>query len=71
MSSEQIKQLLKEEGIYMWQVAKALKVHETSFCKWFREDLTSEQVQQVLSAVETIKQAKSKTNQIEGGNNNE
>ncbi len=55
MSNEQIKTLMRENKIYMWQVAKVLKVHETVFCKWFREPLSQEQIQRVLSAVEEIK----------------
>lgn len=39
----------------MWQVAKKLNVYETSFCKWFREELSEERKQQVLSAIEEIK----------------
>lgn len=55
MSNQEIKALLHNENIYMWQVAKRLNVHETSFCKWFREQLSQEQVQKILSAVEEIK----------------
>lgn len=55
MSNEQIKTLMRENKIYMWQVAKVLEVHETVFCKWFREPLSQEQVQRILSAVEEIK----------------
>lgn len=55
MNNEQIKDLMKENGIYMWQVAKKLNVYETSFCKWFREELSEERKQQVLSAIEEIK----------------
>ena len=55
MSNKDIKELLHRENIYMWQVAKKLGVHETTFCKWFRDELSQEQVQRVLSAVEEIK----------------
>jgi len=55
MNNEQIKDLMKENGIFMWQVAKKLNVYETSFCKWFREELSEERKQQVLSAIEEIK----------------
>ena len=55
MSNKEIKELLHRENIYMWQVAKKLGVHETTFCKWFRDELSQEQVQRVLSAVEEIK----------------
>ena len=55
MSNKEIKALLHKENVYMWEVAKRLCVHETTFCKWFREQLSQEQVQRVLSAVEEIK----------------
>ena len=46
---------MRDNNIYMWQVAKKLKVNETSFCKWFREELSEERKQQVMSAIEEIK----------------
>ena len=55
MNNEQIKDQMKENSIFMWQVAKKLNVYETSFCKWFREELSEERKQQVLSAIEEIK----------------
>lgn len=55
MSNNEIKNLLKKENIYMWEVAKMLQIHETTFIKWFREPLTKGQQLQVLSAVECIK----------------
>ena len=55
MNNEQIKDLMKENCIFMWQVAKKLNVYETSFCKWFREELSEERKQQILSAIEEIK----------------
>lgn len=55
MNNGEIKALLHRENIYMWQVAKRLGIHETTFCKWFREELSQEQRNQVLSVVEEIK----------------
>lgn len=55
MSNHEIEHLLKQESIYKWQVAKKIGIHETTFVRWFREELTQEQVQQVLSAIEEIK----------------
>ena len=55
MTNEQIKELMKQNNIFMWQVAKRLGVNETSFCKWFREPLTQERKQQVLLVIEEIK----------------
>lgn len=55
MSNKEIEALLKQQKIYKWQVAKKLGMHETSFIRWFREELSQEQVQQVMSAIEEIK----------------
>ena len=55
MNNQQIKDLMKQNNIFMWQVAKKLGVYETSFSKWFREELSEERKQQVLSAIEEIK----------------
>lgn len=58
MSNEEIRQLLKKEKIYMWQLAKVLEIHETTFGKWFREPLSENRKKAILSAIETIKQTK-------------
>lgn len=55
MSNKELEYLLKQENIYKWQIARKIGIHETSFIRWFREELTQEQVQQVLSAIEEIK----------------
>ena len=55
MSNDEIKQLLKKENIYMWQIAKVLNIHERTFGKWFRELVSKERQTQILSAVESIK----------------
>lgn len=55
MSNAEIKRLLKRENIFMWQIAKVLKIHEVTFGKWFREPLSKEQQMQILSAVQSIK----------------
>lgn len=55
MNNRDIKALLHRENIYMWQIAKRLGIHETTFCKWFREELSHEQATKVLSAIDDIK----------------
>lgn len=54
MSNEKIRAMMRENNIFMWQVAKKLNVYETSFSKWFREELTAERKQLVMSAIEEI-----------------
>ena len=55
MNNQKIEQLLKREKIFKWQVARKIGIHETSFIRWFRDVLSQEQIQRVLSAVEEIK----------------
>lgn len=56
----EIIRLLKKENIYRWQIAERIGIHETTFCRWFRKELTPEQVQQILTAVEEIKKQRLK-----------
>lgn len=55
MSNEEIVNLMKKEGIYKWKVAQRLHLHETTFCRWFRSELTQEQQQRILGAIEEIR----------------
>lgn len=55
MKNEQLKEVMRANNIYMWQVAKKLNVYETSFSKWFREELSEDKKRMVLSAIEEIK----------------
>ena len=54
MSNEKIRAMMRENNIFMWQVAKKLIVYESSFSKWFREELSEERKQRVISAIEEI-----------------
>lgn len=55
MVNEKIEMLLKKEKICKWQVAKKIGIHETTFSRWFRDELSKEQLQEILSAVEEIR----------------
>lgn len=61
MNNEELKSLMRQNNIFMWQVARRLGVHETSFCRWFREELSEERKQQILSSIEEIKLDRLKT----------
>lgn len=57
MTSRELKKMFKDEGIFMWEIARVLKIHETTFGKWFREErLSQERERLVLAAVGQIKQ---------------
>ena len=55
MSNKELECLMKQENIYKWQVAKKIGIHETSFIRWFREELSEERKQKVMLAIEEIK----------------
>ena len=56
--NEEIKDYIRQSGIYQWQIAKQLGIHETVFCRWFREKLTQEQKQKIYDAISCIKKRK-------------
>ena len=55
MSNKEIRAIMKQEKIFIWQIAEVLSLHETTMIKRFRTEMTDEQKQQVLSAIEEIK----------------
>ena len=57
MDNKQIRVVMRDNNIYMWQVFPRSITSSVlpSFCKWFREELSEERKQQVMSAIEEIK----------------
>ena len=55
MNKAEIERLIRMEGIYRWEIAKAIGIHETSLSRWFRGELTESQMLAILSAIEKIK----------------
>lgn len=55
MSNKEIRELMKKENIYIWQVANKLSIHETTLIKRFRTELPEERRTEVLSAIEEIR----------------
>ncbi len=56
MTNAEMKKLFKREGIFMWQIAQALGIHEMTFSKWFRNELSEERQKEVMAAVAEIKE---------------
>ena len=55
MVNKKMKELIKENHLYNWQIAKELNIHETALSRWFREPLSDEQERLILLAIEKIK----------------
>ncbi|MCM1224845.1 MAG: hypothetical protein NC548_61385 [Lachnospiraceae bacterium] len=55
MANEKLRAMMKQEQIFMWQIADKLGLNETTVIKKFRHELTEGQRNNVLSAIEEIK----------------
>lgn len=56
MTNKEIRELMKKEKIYLWQVAEVLVIHETTLIKCFRTEMSDDHKNQVLTAIQVIKQ---------------
>ena len=56
MTNREIRELMKKEKIYLWQVAEVLVIHETTLIKRFRTEMSDDHKNQVLTAIQVIKQ---------------
>ncbi len=56
MTNREIRELMKKEKIYLWQVAEVLVIHETTLKKRFRTEMSDDHKNQVLTAIQVIKQ---------------
>ena len=56
MTNKEIRELMKKEKIYLWQVAEVLVIHETTLIKRFRTEMSDDHKKQVLTAIQVIKQ---------------
>lgn len=55
MTNKEIRDIMKQEKIFIWQIAEVLSIHETTMIKRFRTEMTDKQKQQVISAIEEIR----------------
>lgn len=51
----EIRQKIEQRRLKYWEVADALGIHAGSFSRMLRKELTAEQKQKVLDAIESIK----------------
>ena len=55
MNNYDIKKKIKDSRIMQYEIAAQMGISEYTLCKWFRKELTAEQQEQILSAIEAIK----------------
>lgn len=55
MANAELKQKIKDSGLFQWQVAAALGVTEMTLIRWFRTPMTEEKLERVNAAIEQLK----------------
>lgn len=62
MTNKEIRAIMKQEKIFIWQIAEVLSIHETTMIKRFRTEMSDKQKQEVISAIEEIRLDRLKKN---------
>ncbi len=62
MTNKEIRQILKELNVFQRQIAEFLGISETSLSRWFRKELTQEQHDDVINAIQKIVDNQRKNN---------
>ena len=55
MSNTELKQKIKDSGLYQWQVAAAIGITEMTLIRWLRLPLSNEHYNKIVQAIETLK----------------
>lgn len=58
MTNERIRKELKKDGVYLWEVAKALNVSESTITRKMRSELSTEDKRAFEDAIRTIRKGK-------------
>lgn len=56
MTGAEVKQLAKENGVFLWQIAEKLGINDGNFSRKLRKPLSDADTEKVLDAVEQLKQ---------------
>jgi len=55
MKNKEIKDSIKSTNLYQWQVAEALGIGESTFCRKMRRELPDEEKAIILSTIDKLK----------------
>lgn len=59
-ANQDIRRAIKEAGLYQWQVAEYIGVHDTTFTRWLRVELEGKEKEDILSAIKSLEDKKGK-----------
>lgn len=54
MKNQRIRTEIKRRGLSHWEVADALGIHETTFCKWLRHELPDAEQERILKVMDEM-----------------
>lgn len=55
MTNTEIKELIRKNRLYGYEVAERVGITEFTLCRWFRKEMTDEQKEKVISAIKALK----------------
>lgn len=55
MKNIEIKEEIKNSRFFNYQIADAIGITEIAFCRWFRKELSNEQIARIMQAIEKLK----------------
>ena len=47
--------MIKEAGLYQYQVAKEVGISEPQFIRWLRYDLSKDKINRIIKAIDKLK----------------
>lgn len=57
MNNKELKQIITTNGLYLWQVAEALGITDSTFSRKLRKELTDDEKNNILRIVEELREA--------------
>lgn len=55
MANEDVRELLKDEGLQHWKMAKRLNMSESTFCRKLRTELSTEEQERIKKEIENYR----------------
>lgn len=55
MKNLEIREAIKKSRFMQYEIAQQIGISEFSLCRWFRQELTAEQKEKILTAIEQLK----------------
>lgn len=52
--SEIVRREIRYRGLRHWEVAKAIGIHETTFCRWLREEVDEDRFRIIMLAIQEV-----------------